>query len=112
MKSREGDGLSRGFREVRGVQGRSEGFIGGHWMSGEVREVRVGQDRSGKCKRGKESQSREVRECQGRLWNPWEVRGVLKTSVCSDNHKTFMKNNRFTCFITKLLRKFFIQGSV
>ena len=38
-----------------GVQGRSEGFIGGHWSSGEDREVRVGQERSGECKRGQES---------------------------------------------------------
>ena len=72
-----------------GVQGRSEGFNRGHWRSGEVREVRVGQERSEECRRGQEV--REVRECEGRLWNLWEVRGVLKTSVCSDYHNTFMK---------------------
>ena len=72
-----------------GVQGRSEGFIGGQGRSRKIREVRVGQERLEECRRGQEV--REVRECEGRLWNLWEVRGVLKTSVCSDYHNTFMK---------------------
>ena len=37
-----------------GVQGRSEGVIGGQGRSREVREVRVGQERSGKCRRGQQ----------------------------------------------------------
>ena len=75
-------GCHGGFMRSGVVQGRYEGFKRGHWRSGEVREVRVGQVRPGECRRGQEV--REVRECEGRLWNLWKVRGVLKTSVCSN----------------------------
>ena len=48
-------GCQGGFMRSGGVQGRCEGFIGGHWRSGEVREVRLGQERSGECRRSQES---------------------------------------------------------
>ena len=63
-------GCQGGFVRSGGVQGRSEGFIGGHWRSGEVIDVRVGQERSGKCRRvqgiqGSQGMSGEVMESMG-----------------------------------------------
>ena len=66
-------GCQRGFVRSGGVQGRSEGFIGGHWRSGELIDVRVGQERSGKCRRvqgvqgiqGSQGMSGEVMESMG-----------------------------------------------
>ena len=61
-----------------GVQGRSEGFNRGHWRSGEVREVRVGQERSEECRRGQESpgKSGDVRGGCGIYGRSREFRGV------------------------------------
>ena len=103
-------GCQGGFVRSGGVQGRSEGFIWGHWRSGEVREVRVGQEGSGECRKGQENRSSEVRECQGR-----KVMESMGGLVSFENISLlwlikFMNTNRFTCFITKSLRKFLFKN--
>ena len=83
MESRGGDGSSGGFVRSGGVQWRSEGFLGGHWSSGEVREVRVGQKRSGECMSGQEIQwkSGDVREGYELYGRSGEFRGVKWRSM-------------------------------
>ena len=45
----------------------------------------------------------------GEIMESMGGRGSFSGEFALINHKTFMKTNRFTCFITQTLRKFLFQ---
>ena len=91
-------GRQGGFVRYGGVQGRSEGFVGGHWSSGEVREVRVGHERSGECRRGQGNpgKSRDVRGVYGIYGSSGEYRGVQGSQMEVNGHQEGLGRSRMS----------------